>query len=176
MQKVIFLDRDGVINIEKDYLYKVEDFEFVDGVFDALKYFQSLGYKLIVVTNQSGISRGYYTKDDFDKLTVWMVEQFRKNDIILDGVFCCPHGPNDNCNCRKPKTGMVDESLKLFDIDFENSWLIGDKDSDIQMAINSGIKNTIQVRSGHKFDEQTSKADYILDSIKDSISVIQQGY
>jgi len=91
--KVAFLDRDGVVNIEKDYLYKIEDFEFIDGVFEACKYFKDLGYLIIVITNQSGIGRGYYTSDDFDNLTIWMNKQFSDNGIEIDGVYCCPHTP-----------------------------------------------------------------------------------
>lgn len=173
MEKVIFCDRDGVVNVEKNYLYKIEEFEFVDGVFESFKHLQDLGYKLVIITNQSGISRGYYTKKDFDILTKWMVEKFKEHSVKIDGVFLCPHGPYDNCNCRKPKTGMIDEAKKLFKIDLKNSWLIGDKDSDIQTAINANIKNSVQVRSGHKFDEDLSKADYIIDSIKDIRSIIK---
>lgn len=172
MEKVVFLDRDGVINVEKEYLYKIEDFEFIDGVFEALKCFEAKGYKVVIITNQSGIGRGYYTKEDFDKLTFWMLEQFKSNDINVSDVYCCPHEPNSSCECRKPNIGMIKESKKLFDIDFENSWLIGDKSSDIETAINANIKNTIQVRSGHKFDETKSKAKFVVDSIKDSINII----
>ena len=88
MQKALFLDRDGVINVEKDYLYKIEDFEFIDGIFDALKYLQSLGYIFIVVTNQSGIGRGYYTQEDFNRLTTWMIKEFRKHNINIQSVYC----------------------------------------------------------------------------------------
>ena len=172
MEKVIFLDRDGVINKEKDYLFKIEDFEFIDGVFSALKYLQNLGYKLIVVTNQSGINRGFYTQDDFNKLTIWMLKEFEKNNIKIDSVFFCPHTPKENCNCRKPNIGMFKQAGKLFEIDFKNSWLIGDKNSDIQMALNGGISNTIQVKSGHSFDTASSNAKYILNSIKDIKEVI----
>ncbi|MEA2017015.1 MAG: D-glycero-beta-D-manno-heptose 1,7-bisphosphate 7-phosphatase [Campylobacterota bacterium] len=173
MEKVVFLDRDGVINIEKNYLYKIEDFEFIDGVFESLKYLQNLDYKLIIITNQSGIGRGYYTLEQYNKLTTWMIEQFNSNDIVISSVFCCPHEPNSNCDCRKPKTGMIEQSQKIFDIDFANSWLIGDKDSDIQTAYNANIPNTIQVQSGHIFDKKDSKAKYITNSIKDIDTIIK---
>lgn len=173
MKKGLFLDRDGVVNIEKNYLYKIEDFEFFDGIFEALKIVQDLGYKIFIITNQSGIGRGYYTKDDFFKLTSWMIEEFKKNEIEVSQVEFCPHGPDDNCLCRKPKTGMIDNILKEHEIDLENSWLVGDKDSDIKCAKNAGIKNTIQVKSGHKFDESDSKADYICETIKDIKDIIR---
>ena len=83
MEKVVFLDRDGVINIEKNYLYKIEDFEFIDGVFESLHYLQNLGYKLIIITNQSGMGRGYYTLEQYNKLTIWMLKQFNVNNINL---------------------------------------------------------------------------------------------
>ena len=155
--KAIFLDRDGVINVEKNYLYKIEDFEFIDGVIEALKYLQDKGYLLFIITNQSGINRGYYTKKDFYKLTDWMLSELKKHNIEISQVEFCPHTPNENCNCRKPKTGMIENILKNYNIDLENSWLIGDKESDIKTALNAKIKNTIQVKSGHKFDKSIAK-------------------
>ena len=172
MYKAVFLDRDGVINIEKDYLYKIEDFEFIDGLFDSLKYLQNLDYKLFIITNQSGISRNYYTKEDFNKLTLWMLNEFEKNGIKISQVEFCPHGPNDMCSCRKPKTGMIENILDNFSIDLENSWLIGDKTSDILCAKNANIKNTIQVKSGHKFDKDKSQADFICNSIENINDII----
>jgi len=173
MDKVVFLDRDGVINVEKNYLYKIEEFEFIDGVFESLKYLQTLGYKLVIITNQSGISRGYYTKEQYEELTFWIKEQFEKNDIQITEIFCCPHGPKDNCNCRKPKIGMIEKAADILDIDFENSWIVGDKDSDIQTGLNANISNTIQVKSGHNFDEKESKALYVINSIKQIPSIIK---
>lgn len=173
MEKVVFIDRDGVINVEKDYLYKIEEFEFIEGVFESLSYLQELGYKLVIITNQSGIARGYYTIEDFNKLTSWMLEEFEKKGINIAGVFLCPHGPDDGCECRKPKTDMIEQAKELFEIDLGNSWLVGDKDSDIRTALNAGIAHTVQVRSGHSFDETVSKAGYIVDSIKDIPQIIR---
>jgi len=175
MEKIVFVDRDGVINVEKNYLYKIEDFEFIDGVFDSFSYILSLGYKIVIVTNQSGIGRGYYSYDDYIKLTKWIKSQFREQNIEILDIFCCPHTPEDNCNCRKPKIGMIDNLKEEYDIDFKNSWMIGDKSSDIEFAINAGISNTIQVKSGHKFDEKKSKAKYVVESIKDVKDIIKKG-
>jgi D-glycero-D-manno-heptose 1,7-bisphosphate phosphatase len=170
--KAIFLDRDGVINIEKEYLYKIEDFEFINGVFDSLLYLQQKGFLLFIITNQSGINRGYYTKDDFDILTSWMIKEFLLRNITISSLEFCPHRPNENCLCRKPNTLMIDNILKSYNIDLNNSWLIGDKASDILCALKANIKNSIQVRSGHKFDENLSKATFIIDSIKDIKAII----
>jgi D-glycero-D-manno-heptose 1,7-bisphosphate phosphatase len=174
MNKAVFIDRDGVINVEKDYVYRIEDFEFIDGVFDACIYLQDLGYILIVITNQSGIGRGYYKEEDFENLTSWMVGEFAKNGINIANVYHCPHAPNLECNCRKPKTGMIDSAVENFDIDVSKSYLIGDKISDIECAKNAKVKTSIHVKSGHSFDESESSADFIIDSIKEIKDIIKE--
>lgn len=171
--KAVFLDRDGVINIEKNYLYNIKDFEFVEGVFTSLKYLQDQGYLLFIITNQSGVGRGYYTLNDFNVLTSWMLCEFKKEDITISQVELCPHSPNDKCECRKPKIQMIDNIQNNYKIDLENSWLIGDKNSDIQCAINANIKNTIQVKSGHSFKEEDSMSNYICNSIDDIRTIIK---
>ena len=171
--KTIFLDRDGVINKEVNYLHKIENFEFIDGVFNSCSHFQRLGYKIIIISNQSGISRGYFNENDYQVLTSWMLKQFKLNDIIILDVFHCPHGPESMCACRKPKPGMIEKANKTHNIDLKNSWLIGDKETDIQVAYAAGIENTILVRSGHLINEDSSQALYIVDSIKESIALIE---
>ena len=171
--KTIFLDRDGVINKEVNYLCRIEDFVFIDGVFDACLFFQKLDYKIIIVTNQSGIHRGYYTQSNYESLTQWMLNQFNNNNIDILGVFHCPHLPELNCSCRKPKPGMLIKAKDKFNIDMKNSWMIGDKEADIKAANAAGIKNTILVKSGHKVDEKKSKAKFLLDSIKEVVKVIK---
>ncbi len=144
MNKALFLDRDGVINIEKDYLHKIEEFEFIEGIFDLCKYYLDLGYLIIVVTNQSGIARKYYTQKQFNILTTWMINEFKKHDILLTHVYNCPHHPSitGECSCRKPHPGMLLNAKKEFDIDLENSIIVGDKERDIEAGINAGLKET----------------------------------
>jgi D-glycero-D-manno-heptose 1,7-bisphosphate phosphatase len=170
--KTIFLDRDGVINKETGYLHKIEDFKFINGVFEACQHYEQLGYKIVIVTNQSGISRGYYTEIDFENLTNWMLSKFKNNNINILDIFHCPHLPDANCNCRKPKPGMLLEAKYKHNIDMQNSWMIGDKESDILAANSSGISNTILVKSGHKIDQLNSNAKFILDSIKQVNKII----
>ena len=121
-KKAIFLDRDGVINKEVNYLFKIEDFEFIDGIFDACLYFQNLGYAIIIVTNQSGIARKYYTENDYQIVTKWMLRQFEDNGIEILNVFHCPHGPESTCECRKPKPGMLLRAAHELDIKLKKSY------------------------------------------------------
>jgi len=143
--KALFLDRDGIINVDHGYVSKIEDFEFNEGIFDFLHLFLKEGYKLFIVTNQSGIGRGYYTQNDFETLTTWMMAEFKKQNITIESVHHCNHAPEEKCACRKPETGMVDEILSLHDIDLNNSYMIGDKQSDIDLAHNAGIFFTIAI-------------------------------
>ena len=170
--KTIFLDRDGVINQEVDYLHKIRDFKFISGVFDACHKFLQLEYKIIIVTNQSGIMRGYYSENDYLKLTNWMLEKFQEQDISILDTFYCPHLPESNCICRKPKPGMFLTAQNKHNIDMTKSWIIGDKETDIETARSAAISNTILVRSGHKIIETTSKAGFIIDSIENSKFII----
>ena len=170
--KTIFLDRDGVINKEINYLHKIEDFEFIDGIFDACLHFQSLGYKIIIITNQSGISRGYYSVTDYQKVTQWMLDQFIYKNINILDIFHCPHGPDSTCNCRKPKPGMFLNAKTKYNIDMKNSWMIGDKEADVIAANAAGIDNTVLVRSVHEIDESNSEASFFLDSIQQSKQII----
>ena len=139
MNKAVFLHRDGTINVDKDYLYKKEDWEFIDGVVDGLQILQNLGYKLIVISNQSGIARGYYTREDADKIFEYMVNELKKYGVIIDKYYYCPHIGND-CNCRKPKLGLFYQAQKDFDIDFSKSYAIGDKIRDLAICEKEQVK------------------------------------
>jgi len=172
--KTIFLDRDGVINKDINYLHKIDDFEFIDGIFDVCLYFQSLGYKIIIITNQSGISRGYYSHSDYQKVTQWMLDQFKYKNINILDVFHCPHGPDSTCDCRKPKPGMFLKAKDKHNTDMEKSWMIGDKERDIIAANSAGIDNTILIRSSHRIDESNSNAKIILDSIQQAKQIITE--
>jgi len=172
--KTIFLDRDGVINKDINYLHKIDDFEFIDGIFNACLYFQSLGYKIIIITNQSGISRGYYSESDYQKVTQWMLDQFKYKNINILDVFHCPHGPGSTCDCRKPMPGMFFNAKTKHNIDMKNSWMIGDKERDIIAANSAGIDNTILIRSSHIIDKPNSNAKIILDSIQQVKQIITE--
>jgi len=166
MKKALFLDRDGVINVEKEYLYKIEEFEFIEGIFELCRFYENLGYIIVVVTNQSGIARSYYSEDDFNKLTQWMIAQFKIEKININKVYFCPHHPSisGECTCRKPKSGMLLEAQEEFSIDLKNSILVGDKERDIEAGLNAGLDET------YLFDETStttnSKATKIVSKLQ----------
>ena len=170
MRKALFLDRDGVINVEKDYLYKIEDFEFIDGIFELCRHYKELEYLIFVVTNQSGIARGFYTEQDFDKLSNWMCKEFLKHNIKIEKVYHCPHHPDfsTQCSCRKPKPGMLLNAKDEFGIDMSNSIIVGDKERDIEAGLNAGLSET------YLYDElrsvKSSKATKIVNKLEDIYS------
>ena len=132
--RAVFLDRDGTINADKNYLYRAEDFEFLPGAVEALKLLQDSGYLLIIITNQSGIARGYYTEDDFRTLTEWMLGRLKEAGVNIARVYYCPHLPDAKipeyrkiCTCRKPETGLFEQAIRDYDIDMAESYAIGDK-------------------------------------------------
>ncbi|WP_010681358.1 D-glycero-beta-D-manno-heptose 1,7-bisphosphate 7-phosphatase [Acetivibrio cellulolyticus] len=155
MAKAVFLDRDGTINVEKNYVYKIEDFEFIDGTKEAIKRLNDNDYKVIVITNQAGIARGYYKEEDVFKLHNFMNKELSKIGAQVDAFYYCPHHPTAGdekyrieCNCRKPKSGLIVKAVKDFELDLSKCWLIGDKESDIIAGQRVGIK-TILVRTGY---------------------------
>ena len=145
--KVAFLDRDGVINKDAGYTYKVDDFEFIGGCIDALKTIQEKNYKIIIITNQSGIGRGYYSEAAYRKLTRWYRKQLLDQGITITDVFHCPHSPESLCACRKPKEGLFLQAAQKYSIDFSNSFMVGDKVSDLQAGQAVGISRLILINS-----------------------------
>ena len=109
MNKALFIDRDGVINVDKRHVYRKEDFEFTAGIFDLCRKYSDAGYKLLIITNQAGIAKGIYTEDDFNSLMEWVVEEFNRRKITIDKVYYCSHHPDFTglCRCRKPEAGML---------------------------------------------------------------------
>ena len=138
-QKALFLDRDGVINEDAGYVYRREDFVFKEGIFAALREFAQAGYALVVVTNQSGIGRGYYTLEQFSELCGFMLSEFEKKGVKIEKIYFFPHAPETLCSCRKPKPGMLLKAANELNIDLARSIMIGDKDSDVQAGQSAGV-------------------------------------
>ncbi|MFX0037760.1 MAG: D-glycero-alpha-D-manno-heptose-1,7-bisphosphate 7-phosphatase [Promethearchaeota archaeon] len=145
--KAIILDRDGTLIEDKNYAYKIEDFELLDGVIEGLKLLQN-DFLLFIVTNQSGIGRGYYTIEDFEKFNNHLINIFKKQEIQILKTYFCPHLREENCDCRKPKIKFIEDIIRDFNIDIKKSWMIGDHPSDIQFGINGGSR-TIFLTTGH---------------------------
>ena len=173
MNKAAFLDRDGIINVDYGYVHEIEKFEFIPGVLDALKELTKSDFKIIIITDQSGIGRGYYTEEDYQTLTKYMLKEFEKNKIRIDKVYHCPHSPESKCSCRKPEIGMLEKAKKDFEIDFKKSYFIGDKTSDIQCGKNTGCK-TILVKTGKAGNDMAYdvKPDFIAEDLKGAVDYI----
>jgi D-glycero-D-manno-heptose 1,7-bisphosphate phosphatase len=164
-QKALFLDRDGVVNVEKNYLHKIEDFELMEGIVDVCRRYQEEGYLIIIVTNQSGISRGYYTEEDFTVLSRWMVEHFKELGITITHIYHCPHHESIDgvCECRKPEPGMFLSAQKEYELDMASSVMIGDNERDIEAALSARVGMNILLSS----ESAASKANTIIHSLRE---------
>lgn len=155
MNKALFLDRDGIINVDHGYIYQPEQMEFVAGIFELCQRFAQQGYLIIVVTNQSGIARGLYSEADFAHLSQWMTAEFSRHKCHIAHVYYCPHHPQNGvgeyltkCACRKPQPGMLLSAKSDFNIDLNYSVMVGDKASDMQAAQNAGVGKRYLLQTG----------------------------
>lgn len=141
MNRALFLDRDGVINVHEGYTYSTGAFIFIDGIFDLCRDYAEKGFLIIVITNQAGIAKGLFTEDQFLELTKWMTEKFFENGVKIARVYYCPHHPDitGECSCRKPKPGMILKAAEEFDLDLSECFLYGDMEHDMQAGRNAGI-------------------------------------
>jgi D-glycero-D-manno-heptose 1,7-bisphosphate phosphatase len=177
MKRAVFLDRDGTINIEKEYLYRANDLEFISGAPEAVQLLNQAGIMVVVVTNQSGVARGYYTEDDVENLHRHIARELERSEAHIDAWLYCPHHPSGRgsyalpCDCRKPLPGMLLEAARRYDIDLENSTMIGDKLADIEAGKAAGCR-TILVRTGYGAGEEqyvgsdTIVCDDLLSAVK----------
>ncbi len=154
---IIFLDRDGTIIVDKVYLNDPNEVEFIDGVIEGLKKLYLYGFKLVIVTNQSGISRGLVQLENLNLIHKKMVNVLKSFGIEIYRIYYCPHLPSDNCSCRKPKIGLVEELLDKIDVN--NSFVIGDKDTDVLFGKNLGVK-TVLIQQNREL-QLSCKPDFI---------------
>ena len=172
--KAVFLDRDGTINInEPEYTHKIEDFKFIPGVVEALQKLSQTDYKIFVVTNQSGIARGYYTEQDYEILNNWFLDFCFKNNIRIDGVYHCSHHPKFtiDCDCRKPKPGMLIQAVREHGISLAKSWMIGDSKDDI---ISGREANTKTIKIGEKMPPELKlEPNFYANSLLEAVEIIQ---
>jgi D-glycero-D-manno-heptose 1,7-bisphosphate phosphatase len=172
--KALFLDRDGVINVDSGHVHSREAFEFKQGIFELCSAAQGLGYLIIVVTNQAGIARGYYSESDFLKLTNWMIAQFKENKVHITRLYYCPYHPvlgvgkyKYDSSDRKPNPGMLLRAESDWNLDMVSSILIGDKLSDIQAGSAAGVRTQILLSSERTQCEPQEPFCHVFHSLDD---------
>lgn len=173
-RRVVFLDRDGTLNVDRGYVHKADAWEWVEGAVDALELLQREGYALAIVTNQSGIAHGLYTEEQMHQLHRFMNEELQKRGIHIDAIAFCPHGRDQNtCDCRKPDIGMAKQIEELLgDIDYANSWTVGDKEADMAFGKNAGTKTAL-IRSEYwKQEDLSEQPDAIVGSLLEAARII----
>lgn len=143
----VFLDRDGTLNVDKGYVHRMEDWEWIPGAIGAITALKKAGFLVIVITNQAGIARDYYDEADMNNLHAIINMELQKHGATIDGFYHCPHHPEfgeeRECECRKPMPGMIYEAERDLDIDLDHSWLVGDKASDIQAGLAAGVRSIL---------------------------------
>ncbi|OOF78870.1 D-glycero-beta-D-manno-heptose-1,7-bisphosphate 7-phosphatase [Rodentibacter caecimuris] len=181
MNKAIFLDRDGTLNIDYGYVHEIDNFKFIDGAIGALRELKAMGYLLILVTNQSGIARGYFSEEQFLQLTEWFDWSLAEQGVDFDGIYYCPHHPEGkgeykaDCDCRKPKSGMLLQAMKELKIDPAKSVMVGDKVDDLKAGIGANVRMNVLVRTGKAVTEEGEQlADYVLDSVTDLPRILER--
>jgi D-glycero-D-manno-heptose 1,7-bisphosphate phosphatase len=144
MNKAIFLDRDGIINTERGYTHRLEDFIILPDLMESLQFLQKKGYLFIIVTNQSGIAKELYTQENVEEIHAYLLNEFKKNNIVIAEIYYCVHHPDvSRCICRKPDSLFVEKALARFEIDPAQSYFIGDKDRDVEAAAKGGVKGIL---------------------------------
>lgn len=180
LRKAVFLDRDGVLNIDKGYLVAPKDFVFPDGVFEAVARLKEAGWLVIVITNQSGVARGYYTWEDYLACEDWFERTFASRGAAIDASYACPHHPKygagpylKDCDCRKPSPGMIFQAVKDFGIDLSESAIVGDKESDVEAGFRAGIPVRIRIAKDWKgAPEETPFAGAYASSLTEAVDMI----
>jgi D-glycero-D-manno-heptose 1,7-bisphosphate phosphatase len=162
INRAVFLDRDGTVNVEKEYLHRTEEFEFIPGAPDAIRLLNDAGFLVIVVTNQSGIGRGYYDEAAVHRLHRYMDVELARHGAVVDAYYLCPHHPLHGiggylreCGCRKPLPGMLLAAADAFSIDLNSSYIIGDKMADMEAGLAAGCRPLL-VRTGYGDQEPVS--------------------
>lgn len=171
--KAVFLDRDGTININQPgCVRKISQFKFASGAVSALKRLSKTDYKIIIVTNQAGIGRGYFKKRDLEKIHQWMLKKLKKVGVRIDKIYYCPHRPEENCSCRKPKIGMFLRAVADFDINLRRSWFIGDDNKDVIAGREANIKT---IKIGKRMPKEIKlEPNYYVKNLLQAIKIIKR--
>lgn len=177
----VFLDRDGTINIEKDYLWRIEDFEFIPGAPEAIRSLNEAGFAVVVVSNQSGVARGYFGIPEVERLHAHMIRELQRQGARIDGVYFCPHHPEQgagafrvDCQCRKGRPGMLLQAAHELGLDLAASYMVGDKWADVEAGRSAGCRSLL-VRTGHGEAQLRSRAPGdvpVFDSLPEAVDHI----
>lgn len=174
-KRFVLVDRDGTLNVEKNYLSAPDQLELIPGAGPALKRLQDADWGICVVSNQSGVARGYFDREQLAKVHRRLEEMLTRFDVRLNGIYLCPHSPDDGCNCRKPLPGMVHQAMAEHGFDPRQAWTVGDKEVDVGLGHAVGAKS-ILVRTGYgKRYESETKADFIADDLAQAVDLILDG-
>ncbi len=171
--KTVFIDRDGTLIEEVNFLHRVEDLQYFPFTDEAVKLLKKSGFLVVLVTNQSGIGRGIYTVEEMNSVHAQIQTDLTEK---LDAIYFCPHLPNAGCNCRKPNLGMIESAMADLPIDLENSWMVGDKALDVELGKNAGIK-TVLVLTGYgkkHLESLKRKPDFIVENLREAVEIITQ--
>jgi histidinol-phosphate phosphatase family protein len=143
-----FLDRDGTLIEDRGYAHRISDYAPLPGAYAAVRLLRAAGFAVIVVSNQSGVGRGYFSQSDLERFEAHLLADFAANAAPLDALYSCPHAPDAGCRCRKPATGLLERACADHDLDLRTSWVIGDKPSDVELARRAGCRAARIARPG----------------------------
>ena len=161
-ERFVFLDRDGTLIHDPGYVHRIEDYRLLDGVVDALLLLQDADFRLAIVTNQSGIGRGLFSEQDFQRFEAHLVLDLADQGVEIEQTFHCPHTPEDDCECRKPGTLLLVRARDELDADLSESWVVGDRESDVELAQNAGCRSVL-ISSERGVPDLLAAAELILD-------------
>ena len=157
--KAVFIDRDGTINVNVEYLDTPDEFKMYPTVAEGIKLLKEKGYKIIVITNQSGIARGFFSEETLEKIHQRMKNELNEKGATIDAIYHCPHHPDAKCDCRKPNTALIERAIRDFDIDTENSFFIGDRMLDVEAGHKIGVKTVLVPENKQKVEEERKESD-----------------
>lgn len=174
-KRFVLLDRDGTLVVHKHYLSHPDQIELIPGAVDALKIFKKMGLGVVIITNQAGVGKGYFNLKTLDKIHQRLISILAKDGIVLDGIYFCPHTPEDDCLCRKPKVELIEKAAKKHQFDPKLSFVIGDNRSDVELGKNIGA-TTILVKTGHGMEiakDNSVRPDFIAEDLFSSLEMIK---
>jgi len=172
----VFLDRDGTVNVEKNHLYLIEDWQWIPGAQDAIKLLRDSGYLVVIVSNQAGIARGYYASEDVSALHLHVQQELQQLGAGVDAYYWCPHHPDfgSGCSCRKPAPGMLLQAAQDLNIDLAASWMVGDKAIDVQAGLAAGVSSLlVQTGYGGKDMHQVGIDEPVFASLVEAVSYVR---